>query len=310
LLELYVITALPSISLFAITSILSKYLIPLIGGPYKFLTLHLGIGFPILIILALLEYDNDFDGEILLELDIWLIILLTSVFALMGYVAILLGFEKGKASVGGIVLSSRAFASIPLGYIFLNERYPVIVYLFIFVTLVGAITVSWDTTLNIREVVRLEAPGMKYYTIAAIFWACANVLISMLDGEIPPFMFLVIRQIIMLSLALLFYRVASRNFDAMNQTIDFMKVRRVFVYVLILVCAQALFIYSLGKSLTVTEGIGVAEGAVTFIFSLVVANFIDNSVLQEPIDRRSILLRTVGVFLATLGTFGVVYYTI
>jgi drug/metabolite transporter (DMT)-like permease len=267
------------------------------------------MGFPILIIFALFEFEKGFDGEILLELDIWLIILLTSIFALMGYIAILLGFEKGKASVGGVVLSSRAFASIPLGYIFLDERYPVIVYLFIFVTLVGGITVSWDATLNVGEVVRLKAPGMKYYVIAAICWACANVLISMLDGEIPPFMFLLIRQVIMLSLALLFYRVASRNFDSMNHAIDFMKVRRVLVYVFILISAQALFIYSLGKSLTVTEGIGVAEGAVTFIFSIVVAYLIDNSVLQEPIDRRSILLRTMGVFLATIGTLGVIYYT-
>jgi hypothetical protein len=177
------------------------------------------------------------------------------------------------------------------------------------VTLVGAVTVSWDVTLNIGEVIRLEAPGMKYFTIAAFFWACANVLISMLDGEIPPFIFLAIRQIIMLSLTLFFYRIGSRNFDSMNHTIDFVKIRRVLVYVFILVSAQALFVYSLGKSLTVTEGIGVAEGAVTFIFSIVVASFIDNSVLQEPMDRKSLLLRTAGVFLATIGTLGVVFYT-
>jgi hypothetical protein len=95
----------------------------------------------------------------------------------------------------------------------------------------------------------------------------------------------------------------------MNHTIDFVKIRRVLVYVFILVSAQALFVYSLGKSLTVTEGIGVAEGAVTFIFSIVVASFIDNSVLQEPMDRKSLLLRTAGVFLATIGTLGVVFYT-
>ncbi|MHA2169278.1 MAG: EamA family transporter [Candidatus Kariarchaeaceae archaeon] len=309
MLELYVVTALASISLFAITSILSKYLIPLIGGPYRFLTLHLGLGFPILILLALFEYENGFESEVLLKLDIWLIILITSVFALFGYISILIGFERGKASVGGIVLSSRAFASIPLGFLFLGERYPVAVYLLIFVTLVGAVTVSWDVTLNIGEVIRLEAPGMKYFTIAAFFWACANVLISMLDGEIPPFIFLAIRQIIMLSLTLFFYRIGSRNFDSMNHTIDFVKIRRVLVYVFILVSAQALFVYSLGKSLTVTEGIGVAEGAVTFIFSIVVASFIDNSVLQEPMDRKSLLLRTAGVFLATIGTLGVVFYT-
>ena len=73
--------------------------------------------------------------------------------------------------------------------------------------------------------------------------------------------------------------------------------------------AQGGFIFGLAKSLTVSEAIGVAEGPFTLMYTLFVAKFLDNSVLKEPLDRKSVSVRLIGAIIAITGTLGVILFS-
>jgi drug/metabolite transporter (DMT)-like permease len=303
--ELFIITALMSIAFFAITSIISKYLIPVVG-PFHFLAYQLYMGFILLILISIYEIFTGFQIEKILNFEIILLIFFNAIFTFLGYTTLMIGFNKGNASVGGIILSSRIFASIPLGFLIIGERYPDVTYFFIIMTLFGSILVSWERDLKLIKLFTLQAPGIRYFLATALFWGIANVLIRKLGGELPPFIFLTIRQAIMILCMLVLLKVGKKKLDLRRAPINVRLLRQIFVYVSILLAAQALFVYSLGVSLTITEGIGIAEGTFTLLFSIVIARFIDNSLLKEPLDKQSLLVRLAGTLLAATGTFGII----
>lgn len=307
--ELFVFMALISISLFAISSIISKYIIPTIGGPYRFLLVEMVIGLFFLILFFIYEVINGFDLNKVNNSNILLLITLNAIFTFFGYLCLMIGLSKGNASVGGIVLSSRVFASIPIAFIVIGEKYPVGTYIFIIASLVGAISASWEAGMHFSDLIKLRSPGMRYFVVTAICWGVANVFIRKLGTELPPFIFLTLRQIIMTIIAISLFKYGGKHFE--NEIIVLNKkiLSHVLVYVLILLMAQWLFVYSLGRSLTISEGIGVAEGALTFLFSIIFAKFIDNSVLNEPLDKNSLLVRVSGTIIAGIGTVGIIFFS-
>ncbi len=264
------------------------------------------IGLLLFLLISAYEISTGFDLSELWNKDIMYLILLNAIFTFLGYLCLLIGFEKGNASVGGIVLSSRVFASIPIGYFLIGEHYPIFTYLFIIVTLSGSVLTSWEAGMSFRAVVSLQAPGIRYFLATAFFWGMANVFIRKLDNELPTYIFLTVRQIIMLILALSFYKVGKTSFDKTSSTLNLKLIRKILFYVILLTIAQGLYVYSLGEDLTISEGIGVAEGTFTLIFSLFIAKFVSNKILNEPLDKITLFVRLIGMILAAIGTLGVI----
>ncbi len=298
--ELFVITAIISINLFAVTTVLTKFQIKEIGGPFRFLAIQTSFGLVPILAVVLLTGDTLVNTDLLIWGNIWKF-LMSIGFAYLGFITLMVGFSKGNASVGGVFLSSRLVVNIPLALLFLGEIYPVTVYALIVITLLGALLTSWEQGMNLRQILTLRAPGVMWYLMTMIFWALSNFYVTDLGDVLSPAQFLAYRQTVFVSISWLLYPVLHNIFDEEGRPVRMGFLKLVIPYVLLTVTAQLLFLYSLQQSLTITEGIGAAEGVVTFTMTMVTARFVGNKILNEPLQSKTLKVRFAGVVLSTAG---------
>lgn len=300
----FVLAAFLSITMFSIGSIIVKYQIPATKSPYHFLILQLTMSF--ILFLGIYLVDSQIHDPELQSIqgNNLLLFLSASFFSFFGYMTFIIGLEEGKASVGAIFLSSRVFLSVPLAVIIIGEIYPPATYLLILIALIGAIVVSWEEQLSIYQIFTLQAKGTRYFVLTTLFWSLANFSIRLLDGAIPLITFLTARLLIFVILAFLIFFLRYRSFPKFVWT-RFL-ISGMTAYVLLIGFGQLLFVYAVSLNLGVTETVGIFEGTLTFIFSVVFAKIVGNSVLKEPLQPKILALRTFGVLLAIVGTLGTV----
>ncbi len=308
--DLTVIAVLISITLFAFTTLLTKYVIAGAGGPYKFLTIQLSMGLVVMAILFLIFFKDELIDPDIFRTDVLTKFLLACVFGFLGFVFLLVGLDKGNASVGGIFISSRVIVNIPLAYIFLNERYQYSIYLFILLTFIGALIVSWSAELSVLDVILLRGKGTKYFLITMLFWGLGNIFVTSIGTVISPFHFLVYRQFVFVMAVWLFYPLLRRKLDHESPHLDRAFFKKVLLYIALTLVAQILFLFSLQQSLTITEGLGVLEGVITFIVTVLFAHYVDNSILGEALSRKEMIVKIGGVILSITGTMLVIFSTI
>lgn len=308
--DLTVIAVLISITLFAFTTLLTKYVIAGAGGPYKFLTIQLSLGLVVMGIIFLLFFSDELIDPDIFEPDVLTKFLLACVFGFFGFVFLLVGLEKGNASVGGIFISSRVIVNIPLAYIFLNERYNYSIYLFIFLTFIGALIVSWSSELSVLDVILLRGKGTKYFLITMVFWGLSNVFVASMGTVISPFHFLMYRQVVFVLAVWLLYPLLRKRLDHNTPNLNWSFFKKVLLYIALTLVAQVLFIFSLQQSLTITEGLGVFEGVITFIITILFAHYVDNSILGESLGKKELTIKVGGVILSLTGTMLVIFFTL
>lgn len=308
--DLTVIAVLISITLFAFTTLLTKYVIAGAGGPYKFLTIQLSTGLVVMGIIFLLFFSDEIIDPDIFEPDVLTKFFLACVFGFFGFVFLLVGLEKGNASVGGIFISSRVIVNIPLAYIFLNERYNYSIYLFIFLTFIGALIVSWSSELSVLDVILLRGKGTKYFLITMVFWGLSNVFVASMGTVISPFHFLMYRQVVFVLAVWLLYPLLRKRLDHNTPNLNWSFFKKVLLYIALTLVAQVLFIFSLQQSLTITEGLGVFEGVITFIITILFAHYVDNSILGESLGKKELTIKVGGVILSLTGTMLVIFFTL
>jgi drug/metabolite transporter (DMT)-like permease len=309
LIETYQIILVIAVNFFAISSIFGKYLINQCGGPLNFLIYQLIIAFPILLVISYFEYWKDSSLADLMTVRLFVVFFLLSLFAFVGYISLLKGFDEGNVSVGGIILSARVVLSIPLAIFVLSESYDVEVYIAIIVSILGAIIVSWDKSLDLTALFSLKAAGIRWYILTTITWTLSNFMISYYLDDIPTFTVITIRQMFMILFASMYYFSNYQGFSDSRVPLNWDLLKKIIVYVLVIIMAQGGFVYGLSIKLGVSEAIGVAEGPFTLMYTLLIARFFDNSVLQEPLDKRSVSVRLMGALISVIGTLGVVLYS-
>ncbi|MCH8908992.1 MAG: DMT family transporter, partial [Candidatus Heimdallarchaeota archaeon] len=304
---LFAIGAVFATILFGISSILTKFLIRDFGNSFNFLVYQLLVSFPLVALLAYVEITR-FDGlDGFLSVRTIMIMLVLSFFTFFGYMFLLFGWEKGDISVGGIILSTRVLIATPLAYFLLQERYPTIIYFFVVIGFVGAITVSWQSEMSLKSLFTFKASGIGWFFLTSLFWAIGNFFVTYLGNDVPPFFFLFVRQGFMILFLVAFYLVNKSRFDhhLIKRSDNFFSLS--ISYFVALLSAQVLFIYALGNSLTITEGIGVSEGIFTVIMSVGAAYFIGNQTLQEPLDRKTLTVRLIGSVITLICTLGIIF---
>ena len=305
--ETYVLYALISVFLFAISSVITKFLIIKAGNPVNFLVYQLSIGMIVTSFIFSYLVMKGYNYSILFDFKYLIPIIISSTFAFLGFLSLLLGFENGNASVGGVILSSRVIASIPLAYFFIGEVFALNVYLFIAAALVGAVLNSYRVGMDLRGLITLKAAGMRWFTLTAIFWAGANFMIRYIGDVIPALVFMFVRQIFMYCLVLITYFILTRKYKKQKLRRSKTLTYQIFLYVILLIFAQVGMITALSQSLTITEAIGVLEGSITLILSILYARLINNKVLDEALDKKSLMIRILGALIALLGTIGVIF---
>ena len=297
--KIFVTTAIFAIFLFAMTSVLTKFLINRIGGPFRFLTIQVGFG-AIITTITLVVSGIPIINPALARTNIALQFGLSILFAYFGFITLMIGFSKGNASVGGIFLSSRLIINIPLAAIFLHEIYPPLIYVFIAFGLFGALITTWEEGMNISDVLSIRANGVFWYVSTMVFWALSNLFVTGISDALHPIQFISYRYLIFVVVNLILYPFVQPKFDKKELPISRSFLYFLAPYVIFTVSAQFLFVFSLQQSLTITEGIGAAEGVVTFVIALIVAKFISNKELNEPLESRVLRVRSGGVILSLL----------
>lgn len=293
-----------SVIIFAFTSIYGKIIIEEVGSSYNFFLLQISLLIPVLLAFNLLIIP---DLTYITSVPDLLQLILASILSYIGYLFLYRGFELGNVSVGGVLLSSRVLISIPLAFV-IGELYPLLTYFFILVTLFGATLVSWHEGLKLKDFLQFKSSGVNYFLVTLVCWAISNSLTRNLNNHYSPFLFLLIRIFFFTILAIVTYPFMKKILlKGKNLIVSKKLIGMTFIYVLILVSAQFLYIYALGISLTIAEGLGVLEGAFTFLLAVGLSkiNYFKDY-LQEPMDRITVLVRSVGMLLATIGSLGVI----
>ena len=301
--ELIPIITIIATIIFAVTSIYGKIIIKDVQSSYIFFLMQIILFIPVLTVVnVILQPDLTY----LTSWEDMNKIILASVLAFAGYVALYKGFEVGNVSVGGVMLSSRVLLSIPLA-IFIGEIYPFFIYVFIFISFLGAILVSWKKDLSVKAFFHLRSSGLNYFLVTLVSWGISNTLIRELNNHFNPLLFLYLRMIIFAIIAILTYPLLNNSLSN-GMSIRFTKKNtyQVLLYIFIILTAQIMYVYALGESLTIAEGLGVLEGMFTFVMAIALSKIkYFKNYLEEPLDKLTLLIRTFGVLVTTIGTIGV-----
>ncbi len=164
-----------------------------IWWPVQFTFIQFTISFT-LHIFVIIIYSSFFNPLYDIDFNQLLLIFLATLFGFLGYLSYMAGLNKGTASLGGVILSSRVFISIPIALILFNETYIPSIYFSILLALIGSIIVSWDDKQSIGSIIKLRAPGIRYFFAAAILWVFQNLIIRDLNNSIDLILFLTIRM--------------------------------------------------------------------------------------------------------------------
>ncbi len=287
-------------------SVWTKFLLPKIGGPINLIVVQQSFTLIALLIYMYVEVKNGYDISIVFNPEYMYYLLLSSLFGFLGFVTLIIGFQKGHASVGGVLLSSRVFVSIPLAYLIIGEHYPIFIYILIFFALIGSVMNSWQVGMDFKSLITFRAEGMYWFIATSIFWAFGNLMIRSLDSVFEPMHFVSIRQFIMIPMAFTAYLYTTRKLDWKKINYNPRIFTEVLFYAILLISAQFLFITALNQSLTLVEGIGVLEGSFTLLISLFVAKKYGNETLKEPLDKKSLIVKLSGTSIAMVSTIFIV----
>ena len=291
---------------YAIGAVYSKLFIDYIQNPvllmiYQF-TINLIVVFIVFVVLFL--FGTNFST--LFDLNDIIILTISSIFIFLGVVTFYYGLNIGYVSVATVVLSSRVLFVIPLGILFLNEIYPSSIYFWIFIIVIGIFLVSWQKGLPIKDVFLLK--GTIYYILTNIFWAIANSLITYLHNNVHFVAIISLRLIVLTSLIFIFSTQlnSSLHYKPLDRKFNIKFAFLTFFLVLVLFLGDLQYIYALGESVIITEAIGSLQGIFVFIFVLILSIFpFFNTGLKEPLDNHTLLVRIIGIILATLGTLAI-----
>lgn len=292
-----------SMLLYSLSSVLSKFIIENLKFSYHFLILQSIIGCFVLIILLFFEILSGLNISTVFNSYFFLLIVFSGIFTFIGTVTLFKGIEVGNVSASGVILSSRAFISIPLAIIFFNEIYPVTIYIGIIVILIGSILASWAKDLSIFEALTLKGSGGRWFILTDIFWALGNAFIRDINNDIPVIIIITLSYVIYLVLSLILYNFLNPQLGN-NQKPKYTKkdIMHSSMYIIMLLTANFAFVYVLGQSLTIAEGLVGLQGIFTFIIVIVLAlNPNYNKSLKEPLDKKILFYKVTGTCLAFTG---------
>ncbi|MHA2247626.1 MAG: EamA family transporter [Candidatus Hodarchaeales archaeon] len=231
--------------------------------------------------------------------------------AIFVYIALLfsyLGLERGNVSVGKVVSSTRVGFSIIFAYILLVEVYSPDIYIMILIMLIGVISISWHQELKLKDFITLKGGGIIWFIIAAFFMALSNYLLSSLQNTIVVHVIMLFRLTTLFSISLIhtswlkFY--TKRD---MNLKIDRRILGYIIIYVISYIVGDFFLITAFGISLTISEAIMTTQAIITFILILALSQFKSlKDLIAEPLDKKTLLIRFIGIIIAVLATLSLI----
>ncbi|OLS16509.1 MAG: hypothetical protein HeimC3_54520 [Candidatus Heimdallarchaeota archaeon LC_3] len=292
---------------YGIVALYIKYLLYHMKNPMNLLLIQMIINFIfILAIYLVMSVLGIYPVEVITLGNIILIIIST-IFLFFGILSLYYGFKVGNVSVGGLILSSRVFVSVLLAIIFLNEIYSLNIYFWFFFIFLGIIFISWQEDFSFIKGVRNS--GSIYFLLTIFLWGFANVIIGAVNNEVFVISFLIIRLLVLNTLTILLYP-KLKEYLGEDHPLHF-ELKSIFlisVFVLIATIGDAAYIMALGESVTITEAIGAFQGVIVFILVLLLSqNSLLRSIYNEPLKKKTLLVRFLGITIATIATLIMIY---
>ncbi|MFX0065484.1 MAG: EamA family transporter [Candidatus Hermodarchaeota archaeon] len=291
----------------SISFVYSKIVLTQIKNPLHMLFLQIAINYGLLLIIY-------FPSFLLFDLEINENLTITNIFIIFcsamaiftGLVAFYTGLQKGNVSAGGVIVSSRVIVSVLLAWLFLNEYFPLSSYIFILIVFIGVLLVTWQKELRLKDVLLLKSGGSGWFLLAVVLFAIGNAFIRLLNNQINIITQLVFRLTFLLMATLFFYPILNKKIGdkrPLKETVGVPKlVLQATIYVILILIADIATTAAIGESLTITETILALEGLFVFILIVLIAqNKTLRDVLQEPFDRKTLVIRFLGVITTTFG---------
>ena len=276
-------------------------------NPMNLLLIQMVINFILIfVIYIILSVLGLYPVEII-NLEQYLYIIISTIFLFFGIITLYYGFKVGNVSVGGLILSSRVFVSVILAIVFLNELFPSNIYFWFIFIFLGIILTSWQEELSFIK--GIKSSGTIYFLLTIFFWGFANVIIGAVNNEVFVITFLLIRLITLNFLTIILYPKFKSILGAdLPLELNFKSLILVSIFVLIATIGDAAYIVALGDSVTITEAIGVFQGAIVFVFVLFLSqNPFLKSIYNEPLEKRTLMVRFLGIVIATIGILIMTY---
>lgn len=305
----YVFLAFFATILLAISVVYSKFVTSHLKNPINFLSLQTIIYFVMITAIYLIMIILGEDINKNLTFINLFYVLASSIFVFIGLMTYYIGLQHGNASVGGVIMSTRVIISITLVWIFVNEPYPLESYFWVIFVVFGAIMVSWQKGISLKESLFSKESGSSWFFLTIFFWAITSLFIRLLNNEIHFITYLLLRYFVQLILVIFLYRILNRNFGN-NEPLKFgsqlkFPIFLVMFNAIILMISDFGFVIAVGENMIATETIVALGGLLVFLLTLLIS--LNNDLrrrLDEPLDKQTLFVRFLGVILATVGVLG------
>lgn len=308
--DIVFITALAATILFSISTVFSKFLITDLKNPLALLRIQISLNLVVAFIPLIIYYllvGNDIFQNVTFE-NI-LLIGMSGLFIFSGLLLFYYGLLVGNTSAAGVITSSRVILSVLFGYFLFEEYFPISYYFWIVVIFLGVFFVSWSADLSITDILLFRANGSGIFVSSVTLWAIGNIFTRMLNNTVNTPILIVIRLIIMTLASVLTYPIFLRytkRFITLPTDDKITKyfVRKMITYLIVFTSADLFITFALGESLTITETIVALQSVLIFLIILTLSYFNAKlrDILGEGLDRKTILVRGLGVITALFGT--------
>lgn len=292
--------------------ITSKYMVGSVKSSTHVLLLQMVINFIFLVVVAagLLSvgfYDlNDF-----LDPKAMLVTAVVGLFTFAGLVTFYQGMATGDMSVGGVVLSAKVIFGVLIGFLFLGERFDLLIYVLILVVLVGVLLVSWEPNISLKNFFLFTGSGAHWFLVTIFLWAVGDGMVTALGNSYALIPLLLFRGLIILACLIPLYGWLNKRVSGgipLRESLNRRTLGGALFMVFLLLTADFFFVYALGMSLTLSQAMGTLEGVMVFFMVLALSQSLHlRERLGEPIDRQTITIRFVGVVVSTVGAMGIIF---
>lgn len=308
------VIAFGSTILFAISTVLSKFLITDFKNPVKFLIYQITGN----LIFATIPFLISFliNGPSIFQnitLDALLLIFASGLVIYGGLLLFYIGLIEGDTSVVGVITSSRIIFSVIIAFFFIQEeQFDFSVYQWIILIFIGVIFVSWSAETPIMNVILLRSHKSGYFLTSVFLWAFSNTFVRLLNNSINTFTLVIIRLTFMTLLSIIVFYLLNTQTKYLDKyisrNIKRRELKNLLIYLSFFTIADILVTYSMGESITISESMVALQGALIFIIINVLLLVRPDLIkqLQEPRDKKTLFIRSIGIIIALIGSWNLI----
>jgi len=232
-----------------------------------------------------------FAGNMVLPVAAVQPLLVTAITFIIGYYLFYSGVFSTDASSFAPLFQLQAVFIAVLAFIFMGERFPLSNYLYISITILGAILVSLDEKMTVKSFMQ---KGILLILLMQFFHAVSNLFVGITLREIGPIKILFWEYLILGPLFIPFVLVVKPKLKY-----GFKKIAIFFLASATSAVGAVFLFMAFQENLTIPSTIALLTSPIVLGFSIVASRYKPS--LLEHHSKRVYIIRTIGVSLILIG---------